>query len=549
MARKQLPQQVVGSLLSDRDLARSEPAPHGRSFTQPMPKRRQPMRKRTFQIAALALAAGLFALPAGATESTDLLVAEGLVSQEVATGANLFFRGTFGGNGRTCGTCHPVDNNQTIDADFIATLPASDPLFIAEQTVGNGGVPGLERPALMRQFGLILENVDGFEDPEVKFVMRSVPHTLSLAVTIDAPNDGRPQEERTGWSGDGAPSGDPDGDGVDEIGTLRMFSAGAVKQHFTKSLDRTEGVDFQAPTLAQLNAMRAYMLSVGRLNDIDISPASLTLNNATADLGRNLFRDGVTAKCRFCHRQAGANSAQVVGGIGNHNMNTGVEDVANPAQGVETFPGDGGFGTGLLGGLFGDGTFNAPPLIEAADTGPFFHNNVRQTLEQAVAFYSSAEFNNSPGAALVGGISLTPQQSDAVAAFLRVLNAAFNIKISLQRNNAAASILKKQLPIPCDPLIGCPEPPPDPGPTANSLATLSSVEALDAIDVLSDVGLHPTAVTRLGEAVALNEQAVNAANNGIRKQRILEAVNKLNAALTDLGSGFSFTLGEGNLLF
>jgi hypothetical protein len=33
----------------------------------------------------------------------------------------------------------------------------------------------LEKPQLMRQFGLILENLDGLEDPTNKFVMRSVP--------------------------------------------------------------------------------------------------------------------------------------------------------------------------------------------------------------------------------------------------------------------------------------------------------------------------------------------------------------------------------------
>lgn len=506
------------------------------------------MRQRKFQIAALALVAGLLALPAGASQSTDILVAENLVSQQVADGANLFFRGTFGGNGRTCGTCHPVDNNQTIDPDFIATLPASSPLFIAEDPVN--GVPGLERPALMHQFGLILENVDGFEDPEVKFVMRSVPHTLSLAVTIDAPDDGRAPEQRTGWSGDGAPSGDPDGDGTIEVGTLRMFSAGAVMQHFTESLDRVEGTDFQTPTLTQLNAMEAYMLSVGRLNDINIDPTHLVLNDSSANAGRNLFRDPTTAKCRVCHQKAGANSNQVGTGLGNHNFDTGIEDVPNPAQGVEPHPGDGGFGTDPNGSVYGDGTFNAPPLVEAADTAPFFHNNVIQTLEEAVAFYSTPEFNNSPGAAVAqGGIHLTSQQSNQVAAFLRVMNAAFNIKISLQRNNAAASILHKQLPIPCDPLIGCPDPPPDAGPTANALVTLSSAEALDAIEVLSDVGLHPTAVIRLQEAIDLNEQAVNASNNGIRKQRILDAVPKLNAALADLGSGFDFTMGQGNLLF
>src|SRR5262245_48044026 len=146
---------------------------------------------------------------------TDPLVEAGLVTAQQAQGADLFFRGTFGGNGRTCGTCHRVENNQTIDPAFIATLPANDPLFVAEQEPASLGF--LEKPALMRQFGLILENIDGFSDPEEIFVMRSVPHTLSLATSITRPqNAPNPPVARTGWSGDGAP-----GDG-----SLLSFSAG-----------------------------------------------------------------------------------------------------------------------------------------------------------------------------------------------------------------------------------------------------------------------------------------------------------------------------------
>ena len=50
----------------------------------------------------------------------------------VLQGADLFFNETFNENGRTCGTCHPAENNFTIDPRFIATLPDNDPLFVAE---------------------------------------------------------------------------------------------------------------------------------------------------------------------------------------------------------------------------------------------------------------------------------------------------------------------------------------------------------------------------------------------------------------------------------
>ena len=54
-----------------------------------------------------------------------------------------------------------------------------------------------ENPRLMREFGLIIENLDGFDDLANKFTLRGVPHTLGLRNTIDSP-----QGPRTGWSGD-----------------------------------------------------------------------------------------------------------------------------------------------------------------------------------------------------------------------------------------------------------------------------------------------------------------------------------------------------------
>src|SRR5262245_29633042 len=93
----------------------------------------------------------------------------------ISQGERIFFEETFGGNGRTCGTCHPADNNFTLDPAFIATLRADDPLFVAE--FDPNLAKNFENPRLMREFGLILENLDGFDDLEQRFVMRGIPHT------------------------------------------------------------------------------------------------------------------------------------------------------------------------------------------------------------------------------------------------------------------------------------------------------------------------------------------------------------------------------------
>src|SRR5262245_15594865 len=82
----------------------------------------------------------------------DARVQAGVTSRDVCVGANMFFRETFEGNGRTCASCHRVERNFTIDAAFIATLPANDPLFVAER---NPTLANLERPAQMRARGQI----------------------------------------------------------------------------------------------------------------------------------------------------------------------------------------------------------------------------------------------------------------------------------------------------------------------------------------------------------------------------------------------------------
>src|SRR5262245_16711971 len=74
----------------------------------------------------------------------------------IAKGREIFFNERFGGNGRTCRTCHPAHNNLTLDPAFVATLPAGDPLFVAETNPKLS--QHFENPRLMRGASLILEN-------------------------------------------------------------------------------------------------------------------------------------------------------------------------------------------------------------------------------------------------------------------------------------------------------------------------------------------------------------------------------------------------------
>ncbi|MDH3441787.1 MAG: hypothetical protein OEM63_13595, partial [Gammaproteobacteria bacterium] len=284
----------------------------------------------------------------------------------VERGEQIFLNETFDGNGRTCATCHRPTDNFGLTPAFIATLPNDDPLFVAEQ------VPNLaqnfENPALMREFALILENQDGFDDLQNNFNMRGVPHTLALNTSIDSR-----MGPQTGWSGDGAP-----GDG-----SLRSFATGAVIQHFTKTTNRIAGVDFRLPTDEELDALEAFQLSLGRQEDLTLP---LPLRSVVVGRGQEIFLDNSLGKCNACHENGGANADPAIFGPGAGNLNfaTGVEDLPDQPADLtdELVPPDDGLGTP------GSGEFNTPTLVEAADTGPFFHNNSVETIEGAVAFYN-----------------------------------------------------------------------------------------------------------------------------------------------------------------
>ncbi|HET6148837.1 MAG TPA: hypothetical protein VFH68_14970 [Polyangia bacterium] len=454
----------------------------------------------------------------------DPRVQAGVVSLTECIGADIFFRETFNGNGRTCGTCHRVERNFTVDAPFIARLPASDPLFIAENHSDTLPLDGLEIPAQMRARGLILENVDGTapEGPTVRFVLRSVPHTLAQGTSITRPSFAQnPPADRTGWGGDGAPG----------QGRLADFTAGAINQHFTRSLNRVPGTDFRLSTEDEGQAVATFMRQTGRLNDIDLT--NLTFTDGDAELGRQRFLNG---GCNACHENASAN----LGGT-NQNFFTGVDFVRNPA--LNAFPQDGGFGVAFGGpppGPIGDNTFNVPPLIEAADTGPFFHTDTQvigapaentssvQTIEQAVAFYNSQAFQLGMNATDIANIGR----------FLRALNAVLNIQMASNRiigarnmGNVLGNVARVDR-------------------MQRRLAQMTLFELDDAVRVLSAVpNLNVaqadrvrTARTRIETVVATSGTTATAFNT--RMVNLANAFNDLDLADGEISGNLTFNIGN-----
>ena len=131
--------------------------------------------------------------------------------------------------------------------------------------------------------------------------------------------------------------------------------------------------------------MEAFQLSLGRQEELNLP---LALKGLVAARGQEIFNDVTLGKCSACHSNAGANGDPNIFGAsaGNLNFNTGVEDLPDQPADLtdELNPPDDGFGAP------GNGEFNTPSLVEAADTGPFFHSNSVETIEGAVASITGA---------------------------------------------------------------------------------------------------------------------------------------------------------------
>ncbi|MEK6282022.1 MAG: S-layer homology domain-containing protein [Acidobacteriota bacterium] len=310
----------------------------------------------------------------------------------IAEGRNLFFEETFDGNGRTCGTCHAQNDSFGLSPTIIASVPSTDLLFVAEF---NSSLAALEHPPLMRgPRGLILENIDGFSNPNV---FRGSPHLLNIALT--APY---------GLSG--------------EIPNLREFSVGAVKQHFPKTMNRVEGVDFRLPTTAEQEALEAFMLSIFFPADQNFALERFVTTNQQRRGGDLFFG---TAKCSQCHNGPVLSTAIAALGGGNQGFATGVVNLAINIANDPNNPGGGPLAQ-EAGGLR---EFSTPPLFGIGQTAPFFHDNSVATLRDAVAFYDTSQFGQSPSALLVGGLSLTQTNIDDVTSFLNSLK-EFSFSVS-----------------------------------------------------------------------------------------------------------------------
>jgi hypothetical protein len=313
---------------------------------------------------------------------------------------------------------------------------------------------------------------------------------------------------------------------------------GAIFQHYTKSLNRIAGTDFTPATDEQLDRIQDFLLSIGRTNELSLP--DITLTDAGADTGRTTF---IASRCNGCHHNAGAS---VAAGF-NRNFDTGIETVRIAELSSLSIPFDGGFGGGAPGAPFnhdsngdgvndsyGNGTFSTPPLIESADTGPFFHTNAFETIEDAIRFYTTPAFANSRNG---GGapIALSATDITNLGKFLRVLNASFNCKLAAARLDAAVKVTDSYK----NHFKGL----------QFGLLDAAQAEVRDALSDLSAVAINPAQQAQLSSA---NQSITDAFANSSPGQRLTlaqSALSAVQAADSGLGAGLGFQVGPGSIMF
>lgn len=285
----------------------------------------------------------------------------------VERGRELFFDETFGGNGRTCGTCHPAPTMVLTPAD-IARLPPDDPFF--------AGTLDIEPEAAQR--GLIRYPLGGTSllDPDI-VVFRGIPSIQSLRRTAPFTADGRAR-------------------------TLQEQAAEAVLLHLLDGVVDRPGE--RMPTSEELDAIAAFQESVRPTDPDPVEPGAAR----RIALGRRLFMD--EAACAACHAPPDFtdNAFHDIVARAPHEL------VIDPGR-CRIDPAAPDCGSGR--------SFNTPQLRGLAQSAPFFHDNRHPTLRSVVDFYDSPAFSRSPAARRlgIGPLELSEAERNALVAFLESL--------------------------------------------------------------------------------------------------------------------------------
>ena len=350
-------------------------------------------------------------------------------------GQRLFERETFGGNGRTCLTCHSRKTGTVSPQDAQARFQANpqDPLFVHDGS-DDGQGHGVTR---MLADATILMNIPlppnvRLADSTDRFVIlrRGIPTTLNTpALDPVLMLDGRQP-------------------------TLELQAGGAIHDHAQAT---------EIPTLNELELIKRFQLtetffSSAALRNLALGGPSPRLprgSTASERRGRRFFEDVPPdptdvrpGLCSHCHSgslmnqtnefapqffgvpvRTGTRFQDVFVSFFNQANNPVREFIFNQG-GIEIPVSSPDPGRALITGIvdgpgIGDGpptfenlnAFKIPQLRGIRHTAPYFHDNSAKTLEDVAAHYTRFFNFVAPGI-----IALTPQDEADIVAFMRLLD-------------------------------------------------------------------------------------------------------------------------------
>lgn len=336
-------------------------------------------------------------------------------------GRRLFERETFGGNGRTCLTCHSRETGTVSpqDAQHRFTANPADPLFLADGSDdGQGhGATRMQKDATVLVRVPLPANVSLAHDPAARSVVlrRGIPSTLNTPALDDVLMlDGR----------------QPD---------LLAQARGAIADHAQATREpRTQ-------ELAQIAAFQqtpGFFSSMTTLKYayLGLKPELPQGRTESEQRGRRFFIDAPlqgdlkTGLCAGCHsgpmlnetnefipaapfRRGGRFQSVAVSEF-NAAGNPVIDFVFRNADGTTTTVSSTDPGRALITGNAQDAealnAFKIPSLWGVARTAPYFHDNSAGTLEDVARHY--ARFF-----AFVSPIVLTPEDQADMVAYMKLL--------------------------------------------------------------------------------------------------------------------------------
>jgi hypothetical protein len=356
-----------------------------------------------------------------------LLLATTAWAQGPNSGKNLFERETFGGNGRTCLTCHSQETGTVSPDDALRRFLRNpdDPLFVhdgSDDGLGNGVTRMVTDATILMEIPL-RSNVILKDDPTARTVIlrRGIPTTLNTpALDPVLMLDGRQPN-------------------------LQSQAAGAIHDHAQAT---------QQPTTTQLNRIAEFQLTDAFFSSTDLrnfarggdAPRLPKGRTDSEKRGRRFFEESVDGICGHCHGGPMLNATNqffpIPVPVGTRFQSVLVSELNAAGNPMQTFiftNSDGSKteitspdpGRALISGVSEDfGTFDhvnafkIPTLWGIGRTAPYFHDNSAQTLEDVVAHYATffaiVSDPDGPGPA-PPFIILTDQDQKDIVAFMKLL--------------------------------------------------------------------------------------------------------------------------------